>query len=77
MDQNTKLLLGKVLGEIYRIQRRSESMPCPVDDSQVFGLVNGLETAIDNELESIGFITGEQVDAVADVLEPISRILKN
>lgn len=71
MDQKTKLLLGKVLGEIYRIEKRIQSPMCPADDGQVFGLVNGFETAIDQELESIGFITGEQVDAVADVLEPI------
>ena len=71
MDQQTRVLLGKVLGEIYRIERRIQSMPCPADDSQVFGLVNGFETAIDQELESIGFISSDQVDAVADVLEPI------
>ena len=70
MDQQTKTLLGKLLGEIYRIEKRTQSMPCPVDDSRVFGLVNGFETAIDEELESIGFVTGDQVDAVADALEP-------
>lgn len=71
MDRDTKIFLGKVLGEIYRIQKRINSLPCPADDSQVFGLVNGFESEIDRELESTGFITGEQVDAVADVLEPI------
>ena len=71
MERDTKILLGKVLGEIYRIQKRIQSLPCPVDDGQVYGLVNGFETAIDHELESVGFITGKQVDAVADVLDPI------
>ena len=71
MERETKILLGKVLGEIYRIQKRIQSLPCPADDGQVYGLVNGFETAIDHELEVTGFISDEQVNTVADVLDPI------
>jgi hypothetical protein len=62
-----KFLFGKILGEIYRIQRRMDA--CPVKESTVYGLLNGFESVIDDEISSIGFVSKEDVSAVADVLD--------
>lgn len=59
-DQLTKVAFGKILGEIYRLQRAS-GVPVPVDQGRVYGLLNGIEQAIDEELTSVGFISNAQV----------------
>jgi hypothetical protein len=69
IDKNT-LLLGKILGEIYRMQSKA-GLPCSAGPERVYGLLHGFEREIDDELESIGFVSDAQVDAVAGVLEPI------
>ncbi|MGZ4977010.1 MAG: hypothetical protein ACXV8O_07655 [Methylobacter sp.] len=71
MENESKLLLGKILGEIYRIQRSSEEVSCPASDCQIYALLNGFEDAVNQELEMIGFISSDQVRSVVDVLEPI------
>ena len=71
MDTDTKLLLGKLLGEVYRIQKNNEDITCSVENAQIYGLLNGFETAIDYELEIMGHITNEQLTAVSKVLMPI------
>lgn len=70
MDTDTKRLLGKILGEIYRIQKASD-IPCAASDSQVYGLLNGFEDSISEVLEEIGIISSEKVQIVMDILEPI------
>lgn len=69
MDKNT-LILGKILGEIYRMQSKA-GVPCPAGPERVYGLLHGFDREINDELQSIGFVSEEQVDAVASVLEPI------
>ncbi|MCP5213004.1 MAG: hypothetical protein H6998_18970 [Hahellaceae bacterium] len=71
MDKDTKLLFGKILGEIYRIQMATDGVACPSSPGQVFGLLNGFELAVEQEIERMGFISKDQVKAVMDVLDPI------
>jgi hypothetical protein len=71
MENESKLLLGKILGEIYRIQRSSDEVSCPASDCQIYALLHGFEDAVNQELEMIGFISSDQVRSVVDVLEPI------
>lgn len=71
MERETKLLFGKILGEIYRIQRATENISCPASNSQVYALLNGFEDAVDEEIERIGYISKDNVKAVMDILEPI------
>jgi hypothetical protein len=71
MEQDHRVLLGKILGEIYRLQRGNEDVSCPASDSHIFALLNGFEGAINEELNRIGFVTEAEVRAVMDVLEPI------
>ena len=71
MEQDTKLLFGKILGEIYRIQKATDGIACPASPGQVYALLNGFEDAVDQEIEMMGSITKDQVRAVMDVLDPI------
>jgi hypothetical protein len=61
-----KLMFGKLLGEIYRSQKRQGFSP--VSDAVIFGLLNGFEHVIDEEIEKIGYITTEEFNAVGDIL---------
>lgn len=70
MDNQNTLLIGKILGELYRLQR-AVKLPCSASDSRIYGLLNGFEDDIKDELDAIGFVSTEQYKHVADVLEPI------
>jgi len=62
-------LLGKILAETYRIQRRTPGFAVGVDDAHIYGLQNGFEHVIERELEGIGTITKREFDHVGDVLD--------
>lgn len=62
-----KFLFGKILGEIYRIQKRNGYSP--VSEGRIYGLLNGVEIAIDNEISSLEPVTNEEIDAAADILD--------
>ncbi len=64
-----KVFLGKILGEIYRIQNNTEGFSCFAEPSQIFGLLNGFETVIDEEIKSVGFISSEKLKAVTKILD--------
>ena len=68
IDTNA-LLLGKLLAEVYRVQRKLE-IPT-ADDATIYGLRNGFETVVAEELERIGFVSKAQIKHVMDVLDPI------
>jgi hypothetical protein len=61
-----KIMFGKILGEIYRIQSRKGY--CYVGKGTVYGLLNGFESVIDEEIERIGHVTNEELRAVVNVL---------
>jgi len=67
MDKQT-LLLCRLLGEQYRTQKKL-GLSVPASKGQIYGLIKGFEWAIKEELEGLGEITGEQIQAVADVLD--------
>ena len=71
MDRDNKLFLGKILGEIFRIQRGLENIYCPASDAQVFALLNGFEHVIDEVLERVDYISREKLTAVIDILDSI------
>ena len=60
-------LIGKVLGEIYRLQDASGS-GSGRDRSHIFGLLKGIEQALDEEIELTGSITNEQLDSMVGIL---------
>lgn len=62
------LLLAKLLGESYRIQKKL-GMDVPVSKAQIYGLLTGFELVIEEELESMGFISSEKVEQVGQILD--------
>ena len=71
MNLKTKIMLGKILGEIYRIQNSSNVMKCPASSGRIYGLLNGIEDAIDADIQTSSLISTDKVDAVCEVLNPI------
>lgn len=65
-----QLLLGKLLGEIYRLQRKTDT-PCSASDATIYGLLNGFEETTQDELERVGVVTKEQVKHAGDVLNAV------
>jgi hypothetical protein len=56
MDRETKIFLGRILGEIYSLRRRV------VEDQRastetIYGLFHGIESTIDQEIKRTGFIS--------------------
>jgi hypothetical protein len=47
MDRMTKLFLGRILGEVYRLQRRQDPKMVPVDAATIYGLLKGFEWVVD------------------------------
>ena len=72
MGRDTKVMLGKILGEIYRMES-AIGMDCPASPARIYGLLRGFETAIDDELAEVGGVEATKVKGVMDVLEPIWR----
>lgn len=73
MDKELKLFLGKILGETYRIQKRIEGMWCSATNQSIYGLVNGIESAVDEEITSLtrANISATNVNIVAKILDEI------
>lgn len=71
MDKETSIFLGKILGEIYRMQRDSDGSPCAATDGHIYALRNGFEHAVKEEIERIGFVSDVDLKSVMDVLDPI------
>lgn len=69
-----KLLFGKILGEIYRVQNRNGY--CPVSEGRLYGLLNGIEWAIDEEISSISPVSKEDLKKASDVLDKYWRDLE-
>lgn len=70
MDKETKLALAKILGETYRLQKRVNPEMVQVSDQTIFGLLNGFESVIESELSVTQTITEDDLNAVADILNP-------
>lgn len=71
MEKATKQLLGKILGEIYRLQTNTQ-IPCAASEGRIYGLLHGVEEAIDSELERVGFIPANKVLAMVEILDAIN-----
>lgn len=64
-----KYLFGKIIGEIYRIQKRIDPEMQTGSEARIFGLISGIEEAIDAELENIEFISKEKLSKFMNVLD--------
>ena len=71
MDRETKIVFGKLLGEIYRTQEMLREGSSHAGQAHIYGLLSGIESAIDEQIERVGFVDNEKVNAVVEVLAPI------
>lgn len=62
------MLLGKLLGETYRLQH-AMGLPCSRDDQEIHALLHGFETALDRELPTTGGVSEELERKVLRLLE--------
>ncbi|MCL1886343.1 MAG: hypothetical protein FWG01_00150 [Betaproteobacteria bacterium] len=67
------ILLGKILGEIYLLKNNGEDR----FEQHIYGLLNGFEDAIQDELEFIGYISAKKVDVVMQILDECDRGERN
>jgi len=68
METDVKRLIGKLLGELYRLQRRVDPNMCSESDAKVYGLLNGFEHVIDEQITLIGWTSDQQVEDAAALL---------
>lgn len=73
-DMKNRILLGKILGEIYRMQMEDDHGICKASEGTIYGLIHGVELAIDEEIERIGFLSTNKLEHVIDVLEKYDDI---
>jgi len=66
-DEFLKQFLGRILGEVLRVQKKLD-MNCPVSDGTIYGLLNGIEVAIDSTIGTDGLITKKQHDDMVRVM---------
>ena len=64
MDQEMTVFLGKLLGETYSL-RKELTGGCRVSDEKIFGLLNGFEATINDEIVSVGFVSADDERHVA------------
>lgn len=72
-EQKTKILFGKILGEIYVLQKMQDPEDCRVSDGVVFGLLNGFERVVDDQIKNVGFLSSEKFEAVEQYLDQFYR----
>jgi hypothetical protein len=65
MEDSNKYFFGKILGEIFRLQKYAG---LPVDQRDIDGLCEGVEEVVDSFLTERKILTRQQSDHVATVL---------
>ncbi|NUP12956.1 MAG: hypothetical protein HOW73_43505 [Polyangiaceae bacterium] len=67
MDNDTKRFLGKILGELYRIQSKV-GVEHGLGEHTIYGLLKGFESVIDEELERVGWVSRQEQRAAETIL---------
>lgn len=62
-----KYMFCRLLGEIYRLQKRVDPEMCKVTDATIYGLIEGIEYVVDEEMQ-IEVISKNEVDIVGKIL---------
>jgi len=70
-----RFALGRIMGEIFRIQKRVDSEMCPCGDADIYGLINGIEESIDRYVPADvtgpeqNIVTKEQFNFMCEILD--------
>ncbi|MBB6067551.1 hypothetical protein [Methanococcus maripaludis] len=59
---------AKILGEMYRIQKRMDKINCPATDADIYGLINGIEIVVDKFLNE-EHISRDEYTKIAKILD--------
>ena len=69
MNGELKLAVGKILGEVYRIQLHMKPAICRVSKAEIYGCLSGIEQVIDEQIDDAdGLITRQDYDRMNSVL---------
>ena len=71
MEKDFKMFFGKILGEIYRIQKHINPEICKVRDSKIYGLLNGFENVINEEVNNYDFVSKEDLISLGKIMDDI------
>jgi hypothetical protein len=70
MDDKNMLAMGRILGEIYRLQKEINPEMCTASESDIYALLNGVQSRIDYHLTGeLSGIHPEYVTAIYDGLD--------
>ena len=69
LNNETKMFLGKVLGEVYKVQYNLDPDNCTVGPERIYGLIHGIENAVEAELPT-DFIDKQEIRQVEEILHP-------
>ncbi len=67
MDKEIKIFLGKILGEVYSLQKDNQE----ISEATIYGLKNGFEFVIDEEISSNYKINNHDLEEIKKILDPI------
>ncbi|MGL5412019.1 hypothetical protein [Cetobacterium sp.] len=67
MEKDYKILLGKILGEVYELQGEY----CKESEGTIYGLKNGFEFVLDEVIKSDYKITNEDYNNFVKILDEI------
>ena len=67
MDQELKALLGRILGEIFRMQKLNKLPMSHESDAKIYGLIHGIESVIDES--SSYLVTRRQEELLTGLLD--------
>jgi len=76
MDQETKKAFGLLLGQMFRIQKKldqvhpNETPLCQVEDGTIYGLLNGMENVINQQMDHVSFIPEDSIRKMGEILLP-------
>lgn len=68
-SKKIKKMFGKLLGEIYKLQYYNENIVSKPNEASIYGLLNGIESAIDIELDKIDFVSKEKFEDMIKILD--------
>jgi hypothetical protein len=71
VDDNIKFFFGRILGEIYRLQQQAGGSDFQVDEATIFGLRNGIESVVDDEIANQEHISHDEHDFFSRVLDEV------
>ena len=72
MQKELKQTLAKILGEIYKVQTAC-NIECDANAAKIYGLVNGIESAIDEEFSFDCWTSNSEMETIMRIFSEIDQ----